>query len=279
MHLTLGRFELDVVSDGTFRIDGGTLFGVVPRVLWEKLSPPDEQNRIALALKSLVVRTGKALVVVDTGLGTKLSAKARAFHNFGEGKLVEELGKIGVRPEDVDIVINTHLHFDHVGGNTVFDEERKPRPTFPKATYVVQRQEWEDATHADRLTRAGYHPEDFTVLAETGQLRLVDGDAEVTPGVRCRLTGGHTRGHQMVLVQSEGRTACYPGDVMPSTAHIKPNFITAYDLHQEKTYAVKVKLIDEAVEGGWAMVWGHDPKEWVSRLEKQDDKVLAVRVR
>jgi glyoxylase-like metal-dependent hydrolase (beta-lactamase superfamily II) len=279
MHFRLGQFQLDVVSDGTFRIDGGTLFGVVPRVLWEKLSPPDEQNRIALALKSLLVRTEKAAVLVDTGLGTKLSAKARQHHNFSEGALVEELGKIGVRPGDIDVVINTHLHFDHAGGNTAFDERRKPRPTFPNATYVIQKQEWEDATHADGLTRAGYHAEDFAVLAETGQLRLIEGDEEVAPGVTCRLTGGHTRGHQMVLVRHKGLTACYPGDVMPSTAHIKPNFITAYDLHQEKTYAVKVKLIDEACEGRWVMVWGHDTKEWASRLAKQDDRVVATPVR
>jgi glyoxylase-like metal-dependent hydrolase (beta-lactamase superfamily II) len=279
MHLRLGQFELDAVSDGQFWIDGGTIYGVVPRTMWEKLSPPDEQNRIALALKCLLVRTGEATVLVDTGIGNKLTEKERKRHNRGEGTLVAELAKIGVRPGDIDIVINTHLHFDHSGGNTVFDGQGKARPTFPKATYVVQKQEWEDATHADTLTRGGYHPDDFTVLAETGQLRLVEGDAEITPGIMVRLTGGHTQGHQMVLVQSEGLTACYPGDVMLSTGHIKPNFITAYDLHQEKTYAVKKQLIEEACKGRWVMVWGHDMNEWASRLEKQEEKVVATPVR
>ena len=278
MHFTLGHFHLDVVSDGTFWIDGGTVFGVVPRVIWEKLSPPDERNRIPLALKSLLIRTPEALVLVETGIGTKLSARDQKHHNFGRGTLVAELAEIGVRPEDVDFVIDTHLHFDHCGGNTVL-EGGTPRPTFPRAKYVIQKREWEDATHADGLTQAGYDPADFAVLAETGQLRLIDGDVEIVPGVTCRLTGGHTRGHQMVLVHSHGLTACYPGDVMLSTMHIKPNYITAYDLSQERTYAVKVKLIEEACEGRWVIVWGHDPKEWLSRLEKRDDKVVAVPVR
>jgi len=149
-------------------------------------------------------------------------------------------------------------------------------PTFPKATYVVQRSEWDDAMHPDGLTSAGYDPDDFAVLDATGQLRLVEGTEEVVSGVTCVHTGGHSRGHQMVLVQSSGRTCCYPGDIMFTTMHVKPNWISAYDLNQEQTWRAKVKLLDDARAGGWLMCWGHESTPTLSTLKEEAGRIVAV---
>jgi len=277
MHFTLGQFGCDIVSDGEFRIDGGTIFGVVPRTLWEKRVTPDALNRIPLGLNSLVVRTPDALVLVETGIGTKMSRKAREFHDFGEGTLVPELAEIGIAPGDVDLVILTHLHFDHCGGNTRREGDAVV-PTFPNARYVIQRAEWDDATHPDGLTRAGYDGDDFAVLDETGQLYLVEGTEEVTAGIACVHTGGHSRGHQMVLVRSGGRTCCYPGDIMFTTMHLRPNWISAYDLNQEQTWRAKMQLIKDALADDWLICWGHERIPTLSTLTKEGDRVVATPV-
>ena len=283
MHFTLGRFDCHILSDGVFWIDGGTVFGVVPKAMWRKMTPVDDENRVPLALNCLLIRTPDALVLVETGIGTKLGEKDRLRHRFTEGALVAELAKIGVKPADVDVVINTHLHFDHCGGNTIRacpealrGEGGELRPTFPKAKYVVQKHEWDDATHPDGLTASGYDPADFSAIEEAGQLHLVDGTVEVVPGVLCQRTGGHTPGHQMVLARSLGETVCFPGDIMPGTMWVRPNYITAYDLNQAETYAAKVKLLDEAHAGRWLMAWGHDGREPLSRIEKKDDRYAAI---
>lgn len=275
MHFTLGRFDCRVVSDGVFWIDGGTVFGVVPKAIWQKLIVCDAENRIPVALNSLLVRTPDALVLIETGIGTKLGEKDRLHHKFTEGTLVPELAKLGVAPEDVDVVINTHLHFDHCGGNTL-RAGGELRPTFPKAQVVVQSREWDDATHPDGLTAAGYDPADFVPVEEAGLLRLVDGASEAVPGVVCRRTGGHTPGHQMVLLHSGGETACFPGDIMPGTAWVKPNYITAYDLNPLETFAAKANLLEEAHAGRWLIAWGHDGREPLSRIEKKGDRFVAV---
>lgn len=275
MHFTLGRFDCHILSDGVFWIDGGTVFGVVPKAIWRKLTPVDDENRVPLALHSLVLRTPDALVLVETGIGSKLGEKDRLHHRFTEGTLIAELAKIGVTPADVDVVINTHLHFDHCGGDTV-RQGGDLLPTFPKAKYVVQKREWDDATHPDGLTAAGYDPADFLAIEQAGQLHLVDGTVEVVPGVICQRTGGHTSGHQMVLARSLGQTVCLPGDIMPGTMWVRPNWITAYDLNLVETYAAKVRLLDEAHAGRWLMAWGHDGREPLSRIEKKDDRYAAV---
>ena len=275
MQFALGKFRCSVVSDGVWRVDGGTIFGVVPRVLWQKLVEPDEIGRIPLGLNSLVVRTPDALVLVETGIGTKMSRKAREFHDFGSGTLVPELARVHVEPPDVDIVILTHLHFDHCGGNTVL-ERGAIRPTFPNAKYVIQSSEWHDATHPDGLTRAGYDPDDFAVLEQSGQLHLVEGTEEIIRGVTCVHTGGHSRGHQMVLVESAGRVCCYPGDIMFTRWHVKPHYISAYDLNQAATYYTKLKLLEEACAHDWLMCWGHEIAPTISTLKREGDRIVAA---
>jgi glyoxylase-like metal-dependent hydrolase (beta-lactamase superfamily II) len=275
MHFTLGRFDCHLISDGDFWIDGGTAFGVVPKAMWQKWMAPDAENRVPLALNCLVVRTPDALVLVETGIGSKLGEKDRLHHRFTKGVLLSELAKAGFAPADFDLVINTHLHFDHAGGNT-FRAGDELRTTFPRAKYVAQRREWDDATHPDGLTAAGYDSDDFLPVEEAGQLTLVDGTVEVAPGVVVEWTGGHSRGHQMIVLRSRGETACFPGDIMPGPAWVRPSFITAYDLNQIETYAAKLRLLDEAHAGRWLMVWGHDGHQPLSRITKNGDRYEAV---
>ena len=275
MQFRVGQFELGIVSDGLFRIDGGTMFGVVPRSIWGKLVDVDDLHRMELGLNSLVVRTPDALVLVETGIGTKLSEKACRFHAFREGTLVPELEKAGIRPGDVDFVILTHLHFDHVGGATARTESG-PRPTFPNARYVIQKSEWLEAANPTGLTRAGYLDDDYLPIEKAGQLELIDGDVEITPGVTCRFTGGHTVGHQMVVVTSDGKTVCYPGDIMPTTLHVKPYYITSYDLNQKMTFEAKLALVAEACANDWLMAWGHDQHQPLSSLVTENGKVQAT---
>ncbi len=274
MHFTFGRFDCHILSDGVFRIDGGTVFGVVPRAIWRKIMPPDDLNRVPLEINCLLIRTPEAVVLVETGIGGKLPEKDRRHHDFTEGALLAELAKAGYRPEDVDVVVNTHLHFDHCGGNTL-QVAGELRPTFPKARYVVQRREWDDATHPDALTSAGYDPRDFLPLEEAGRLQLIDGAVEVAPGVVCEWTGGHSRGHQLVVARSLGETVCFPGDIMPGAAWVRPNWITAYDLNPTETFAAKVKLLDEACAGRWLMAWDHD-RQPLARIEKQNERYVAI---
>ena len=177
-------------------------------------------------------------------------------------------------PADIDVVIDTHLHFDHCGWNTV-REGGALRTTFPKARYTLQEIEWRDATHPTPLTRGGYHPENILPLGTSGQLQLIHGDVEVVPGIECRLTGGHTPGHQLVMLRSEGKTACFAGDVMCSVHHVRPNYNTAYDLNQQQTYDCKVKLLEEAAEGRWLVVFLHESETPVAFIEKRGDEYVA----
>ena len=275
MHFKLGSFDLDVISDGDWWMDGGTIFGVVPRVLWQELAAPDELNRIRLGLNSLLVRTGRHTVLIEAGMGSKLDAKFKQHHNFGEGKLLDEMAALGVTPDDVDAVILSHLHFDHAGWCTVREGDGY-RPTFPNATYIVQQREWDAATRPNSQTRAGYHREDFDALPRSDQLKLIEGDVEVTGGITCQLTGGHSDGHQSVLVESEGRVACFCGDIYCTTWHTRPNYITAYDLYPAETFRLKQDLLAEAEEEGWILVWVHETGVPAGTIRKDGKRYAAV---
>ena len=211
--LRLGEIRVHVLCDGVFALDGGALFGVVPRVIWEKTDPPDEKNRVALGLNVVLVEAGGRRVLVDTGLGDKWTPREREIYRIDrERNLLGNLRSLGLGPEDIDVVVNTHLHFDHAGGNTA-ERDGRVRPVFPRARYVVQKGEFYDATHPHERNRASYLEPNFVPVAEAGQLDLVEGEVEVAPGVRVVPMGGHTAHHQIVVVESAGERLLVPTDL------------------------------------------------------------------
>ena len=274
MTFQFGNFRCDVLSDGPCWFDGGTMFGIVPKCIWQKLCPSDEHNRIKLGLNSLLVRDGERTVLVETGIGSKLPEKRRARYDFGVSTLSEQLVAVGCEPESVDVVILTHLHFDHCGGNTVIGPDGSVVPAFPNARYVIQRTEWDDALNPTAQTRPGYLPENFLPLSKFDRTDLVEGDVEIVPGVRVFQTGGHTLGHQAVLIEAEGRTLCYPGDVIPTTAHARLAYLTAFDLYPVQTFAVKERLAKRAVAEDWLFVLIHDDDRPLTRMVRRDGRYV-----
>ena len=259
---TLGRFRLHALEAGLQRLDGGAMFGVVPKVLWEKRIAPDERNRIPLALRCLLVETPDTLVLIDTGVGNKESEKFRDIYGIeNEGsptRLEDALRAAGYSPEDVDVVVNTHLHFDHAGGNTFRDPEGVVRLAFPRARYFVQRGEWEYAHWKNERIQASYLPDNFDPVEREGRFEFIEGEREIVPGVRVVPTPGHTPHHQSVLVESEGERACFLADLIPTTAHLPLPWIMGYDVEPLRTLETKRWLLRRAREEGWLLVFEHD---------------------
>ena len=256
--MRIGRFEVDIFSDGIFRLDGGAMFGVVPKVLWEKQKPADEHNRVAMDMNCLLIRDGQNVVLVETGAGPKLNEKQK--RNFGVDappRLLGELARRGVRPEEVTLVINTHLHFDHAGGNTHRQGERVVA-TFPRASYVFQRLEWLDAVSPNERTRASYLPDDFAPLEETGKLELIDEAVEILPGVRLDRIQGHTRGTQTVRVSDGRDTLFFSSDFMPDRHHLPLPWIPSQDLFPLDTLAAKKVILPRAIQEKWVVAFTHD---------------------
>ena len=269
---TLGELELISLHDGYFRLDGGAMFGVVPKVLWEAKAPPDDRNRIALAMRPLIVK-GVRTLLIDAGLGDKENEKFRAMYGVDRlWHLDHALAEAGLAASDIDIVLATHLHFDHAGGFTVRDASGRIRPRFPRARYVVRRGEWEDATHAHERNRASYLVDNFLPLADAGVLELVDDDQTIMPGVKVQRTGGHTRHHQIVWLESGGRRAVYPADLMPTTAHVADTWSLGSDLYPMETLAAKKALVRELLARDTLIFFAHDPEVAAGYLIEQNAK-------
>jgi len=255
----IGRYDVGIFSDGIFRLDGGSMFGVVPKVLWEKAKPADELNRVAMDMNCLLIRDERGhVVVVETGAGPKLTEKQK--RNYGidaPPALLDELRRRGVRPDDVTLVINTHLHFDHAGGNTHFDGDRLVA-SFPKATYAVQRLEWEDAMRPNERTRGSYLLDDYAPLEATGKLELIDDAHELLPGLWVERVQGHTRGTQTVRISDGGRTLWFSSDFMPDRHHLPLPWIPAFDLFPLDTLEAKRTLLPQAAEDRWTVSFTHD---------------------
>ncbi len=268
----LGNLELISLCDGFFRLDGGSMFGVVPKVLWEKKAPPDDRNRIRLAMRPLIVR-GARTMLIDAGLGDKDDEKFHDIYGVDRSwNLDHALAAVGIAPDQIDIVLATHLHFDHAGGFTARDRGGRIRPRFPRAQYIVRRGEWEDATRTNERNRASYLAENYAPLAEAGVLQLVDEDQTIMPGVKVRRTGGHTMHHQMVIIESAGRTAAYVADMMPTIAHLPEPWIMGYDLYPLDTLAAKKAFVPEAVAGRWLVFFEHDPAVAAAYITEQNGK-------
>ena len=271
---TLGNFELTVVSDGTYFLDGGAFFGVVPKTMWSKKAPPDEQNRLDAGLNSLLIRTGDKNILVETGIGNKLSDRLVQIYKQ-PAKLLDNLHAAGVAPEDIDIVINTHLHFDHCGWNTVRRGDQVVA-TFPNAKYYVQEQEWEHGRLQLERDAISYMSPNYDPLLETGQMVLLNGDLELSPGVSVRVFPGHTANMQAVIIESAGKKACYISDLIPTTHHIDIAWGMAFDLYPLDTLYNKKKFHAEAVKENWLVLFTHDPKVPMAYIERTEDgKYLA----
>ena len=252
--------ELHPLSDGFFGLDGGAMFGIIPRVLWQRANPPDGNNRIRLALRPLLVLTPADRVLIDTGIGRKYGPDFDRMYNVDDSDDLERsLARHGLVPGDISVVVLTHLHFDHAGGATRLDRHGRPVPRFPNARHVVQRDEWHDATHPNRRTRGSYRPDDFLPLEAAGLLELVDGDADLLPGIRLVRTGGHTRGHQIVLVEHEGGTTVYLADLVPTSTHVNVPYIMGFDLQPLVTMEKKEELLGLAAREEWTCCFEHDP--------------------
>jgi glyoxylase-like metal-dependent hydrolase (beta-lactamase superfamily II) len=270
--MKLGGIDLYAVSDGHFWLDGGSMFGVVPKVLWNKLTPADPKNRIRLALNCLLIKANEKSVLVDTGIGDKFDSKLEEMYRLERTEgIISSMANLGVQPQNIDVVINTHLHFDHCGGNTV-EENGEYVPTFPRAKYVIQEKDWQAALNTDEKTRSSYRRSDFMPLEEAGQLTLVDGEYEVTPGVRVIATTGHTRGHQSVLITSNGHDALYLGDLIPTTYHLKIPYLTGYDQYPVDLIKCKKDIIKKAAEDNWLLIFEHDPNIMFAHVTEENGK-------
>ena len=257
-------------------LDGGAMFGVVPRPLWERRIAPDGQHRIPLALRCLLVETPSALVLIDTGIGNKESEKFHQIYgveNAGSPTRLEDgIREAGFEPGDVDIVINTHLHFDHAGGNTLLDEDGAIRPAFPGARHVVQEKELDFAHSKNERIRASYMAKNFDPIGEAGLWELARGETLLMEGVRLLPTPGHTPHHQSVLLESEGEIACFLADVCPTTAHLPLPWIMGYDLEPLVTLESKRALWQRALDEDWLLVFEHDPVRAWGRLDPAADR-------
>jgi glyoxylase-like metal-dependent hydrolase (beta-lactamase superfamily II) len=261
---SLGAWRLHALQAGGQKLDGGAMFGVVPRPLWERRIAPDERHRIPLGMRCLLVEHDAGPILIDTGVGNKEDAKFHGIYGIenagaeGRTALEDGLRAVGVTPEDIVMVINTHLHFDHAGGNSWRTPGGEVLPTFPRARYVVQAGELAYAERPNERTAASYFPPNWAPVVASGQLTVVSGETEVLPGVVLRPTPGHTPHHQSVLLTSGGETACFLGDVVPTTHHLPLPWIMGYDVEPLVTLESKRQLLAEAEASGWLLVFEHD---------------------
>lgn len=267
--MKLGELEFHVVSDGSVFLDGGAMFGVIPKPLWEKKCPADSRNRIELAMNCLVIRAAGKRILVETGAGEKLSPKLRDIYGLQDSKLLPRLREYGLSPEDIDIVIDTHLHFDHCGGNTRI-EKNKAVANFPNAQYIVQKGEYEHALHPTERDRASYFESNYMPLREAGQLRLLEADQQIVPGVEVVRVPGHTANMQCVKLTGGGKTAFLLADLVPMTAHLPLPWIMGYDLYPMITLENKKKWLSRIAREEWLALFAHDPRVSAGYLRERD---------
>lgn len=277
---TVGRLTCHLLDGGRQRLDGGAMFGVVPKPLWERRIPPDDRNRIPLALRCLLIEHDAGPILVDTGVGNKENEKFVDIYGVenrgtrGPTRLEDALHEAGFAPTDVRYVVNTHLHFDHAGGNTYRDQAGRLALAYPNATYVVQQGELEFGMRSNERTAASYLPPNFAPVTDAGRWHLADGEIELVPGIRLLPTPGHVPYHQSIVVSDGGETACYLADLVPTTAHVPLPWIMGYDLEPMVTLETKRRVLGRALAEEWLLIFEHDPARGLGRVV-QDEKALA----
>ena len=275
--MNLGNWQLDTVSGGPLRLDGGAMFGVVPRAVWERKTTPDDQNRVQLATNCVLARDGRHTVLIDTGYGTRRTEREQSDFAIPSGDhLIESLSRLNVSVEDVDTVVFSHLHFDHVGGGARLDDGRHSMLTFPKATYVTGQIEWEDAT-SNTVEIAGAYPADNILpLKQAKQLKLLGDGQQIVPGMQALHTGGHTRGHQAIVIESGGHTAIYLGDFCPTHVHMRMLWVLGFDTYPIDTRRRKPEVLGKAADAGWLVLWDHDPTMVAARIQHHPKQQFVV---
>jgi len=278
----LGGWRIHAIQAGGQRLDGGAMFGVVPKTLWERRIPPDERNRIQLGMRCLLIEHKIGLVLIDTGAGNKENDKFYDIYGIenrgtpGPTRLEDGLRQLGLGVDDITLVINSHLHFDHAGGNTTRDAKGMIVPTFPNARYVVQKGEYEYATHTNERTAGSYFPHNFVPVHEAGRFDFVDGEREIIAGIRAIPTPGHTPHHHGLLIESEGERAFYIADLVPTVAHLPLPWIMGYDVEPLVTLETKRHILKRAVDEEWLIVFEHDAATAWSKIQ-HDGKSYALR--
>lgn len=268
--LTVGKFQLYWLNGGHFRLDGGSMFGAVPKVLWKEKYPTDQENNIHLCNDVLLVKTPEQNILIDTGIGNKLSSKQLSiFQVTSPWSVITDLNELGLSPEDIDLVLLTHCDFDHAGGIVMHNNSGEEELSFPIAMHYVQQKEWEDVEHPNRRALSTYFPENFSLLKKEGKLNVIAGDLEVCPGVTLRYTGGHTRGHQLVELQSNGETAVHLGDLYPTHVHTNPLWIMAYDNFPLQVIDRKEEYFDYYQKRDSWFTFYHDPVVKACKLDNQ----------
>lgn len=277
--LKIGDIRVTALSAGRVRMDGGAIFGVVPKPLWSKRTEPDESNRVDLQMWCLLVEAASETILIETGFGGKVTERLREIYDLREEPgLVAGLSQAGKLPEDIDRVILTHLHQDHAGGATI-RRGKEYAPAFPNAIYTIQSREWRDAREADAQTANAYRIEEvLDPLERSGQVNLVDGDQNIGNGIRLVVTPGHTRAHQSVLIQSEGESLFFVGDLVPTASHLRPIYVMAYDMFPRETFLNKERFLGRAASEQWWVAWPHDPQIVWGKIEVDDREGYVVGV-
>ena len=272
MPLEIGDIRITPVTAGSYWWDGGAMFGVVPKTLWSKQQPADELNRVEAGFNCYVIETGNKRILIDTGGGVRHDERARERMRMPDPpRLEEHLTERGFQPESIDIVINTHLHWDHCSANTV-DEGNGVRATLPNARYLTQGGELAHAREQHPRDAVSYRAVNYEPLLESGQMQLLDGNAEIVPGIEVRVAPGHNRDMMIVLAKSRGETWCNLSDLAPFAGHITPTWVAAFDLYPMETIATKTSVLQRAADEGWYCSFGHDPRIAFARIETMEGK-------
>jgi methylmalonyl-CoA epimerase len=276
--LPFGDLQLTTLHDGPFRLDGGAMFGVVPRPLWEKKAPPDDRHRIQMAMRPLLVEASWGRMIIDCGAGDKMSAKDREIYALDRLRTLDDaLAVVGLSSESIELALASHLHWDHFGGATI-REDGHLRPRFPNARCLIRTAEWDDATHPHERNRASYLQDDFVPLKAAGVIDFFDGDETIRPGVRVVRTGGHTGQHQIIFIESGGKTGVFVADLIPTTAHLQDAWVMGYDLFPMETLAFKKQFIRDAIVREYLIFFEHDPRVAAGYIREQDGRRYVEQV-
>lgn len=269
--MKFGSFEIFSIVENSFKIDGGAMYGVVPRIIWQKFNPPDHNNLVKLNINLLLVKTDGENILVDAGMGDALSERQKKIFGVERSSALEkELSELDLVPEDIHLVLLTHLHADHAGGVIKLDKDGKKLPRFPNARHVVQLEEWQEAMEPDERTSATYFTSNLRILEQQELLELVDGEDQVAGGIHLLNTGGHTPGHQAVLIEDGGNRILWPGDIIPSTYHLRIPYVAAVDLFPRETMEQKKRFLQMCSGDGWLLAFDHDLKVKLGRLEQKE---------